>query len=92
METACNYLDDKVMYVSTDERKMINRILKLAKDRPGEVTITANPKDNDGCLCCKLPAEWLKITPPRRVTMSDEQKAVLAEKLKLARKHMEQPL
>lgn len=86
METACNYLDDKVMYVSTDERKWINRLLKMAEEHPDEVTIMNRPEENDGCLCLKCPAEYLKIAPPRHVNLTEEQRVAAAERLKNARK------
>ena len=88
METALNYLDDKIMYISTDELKWKNRPLKLAVERPDEITITNRPEDNDGCLCCKCPASWLKISPPKAPRQyTDEQLEAMREDLKLARKN-----
>lgn len=49
METACNYTD-KTMYVSTDERWLINRLLEFKELYPEEVHIIKFPEDNDGCL------------------------------------------
>ena len=87
METALNYLDDKIMYISTDEPKWKNRLLKLAEERPGEITITNRPEDNGGCLFCKCPANWLKISPPRAVKQySDEELEIMRERMKLASK------
>ena len=86
METACDYLDDKVMYVSTDERRWINRLLKIVEEHPNEVTITQRPEENDGCLCLKCPASYLKISPPSRREMTDEQRIALSERMKLMRK------
>ena len=86
METACNYLNDKVMYVSTDERKWINRLLKIAEEHPDEVAIINRPEENDGCLCLKCPASYLKISPPLRREMTDEQRVALSERMKLMRK------
>ena len=86
METQCGYLDYKVMWVSTDEKKWINRLLKLAAQHPDEVTIRALPDENDGCLYLKCPAEWLKIAPPRRLNLTEEQRIARVEALNLARK------
>lgn len=86
METACGYLDDKVMWVSTDERKWINRLLKMAQEHPDEVTITNLPENNDGCLCLKCPANYLKIAPPVRRELTGEQRIALSERMKLMRK------
>ena len=85
METCCNYTS-KEMFVSTDERWLINRIFRLAENKPGEVEILHHPQDNDGCLCCKLPSNWLKITPPAKRELTDEQKAAAAERLRNLRK------
>lgn len=85
METSCAYTDS-VMFVSTDERRMINRILRFAEAHPGDVEILARPENNDGCLYCKLPSKWLKITPPAKRELTDEQKAAMVERLKNCRK------
>ena len=85
METACGYLDDKVMWVSTDEQRMKNRLFRLAEQHPDEVTIKTRPEENDGCLCLSCPASWLKISPPRKCDLSPEQRAINAERLKKAR-------
>jgi len=81
METACGYLDDKVMWISTDEKRMINRLLKIADEHKGEVQILATPEENDGCLYLKCPAEWLKITPPRRLNLTDDQRVARLARL-----------
>lgn len=85
MEVCCEYTDDKVMWVSADQRKIITRILELKKQYPDKVDIQRLPEQNDGCIYATCPAEWLRISPPRAVNMSDEQKAETAERLKKAR-------
>lgn len=85
METACNYTD-KTMYVSTDERWLINRLLKFKETHSDEIHIIKYPKDNDGCLYLSVPAKWLKITPPRKHELSEEQRIVAAQRLLAARK------
>ena len=86
METACEYLDNKVMWVSTDERKWITRLLKIAKEHPDEVEIIRLPEDNDGCLYLKCPASYLKISPPIKRNMTEEQRIASSERMKLMRK------
>lgn len=81
METCCNYTSD-TMFVSTDERWMINRIMRFAEKHPGAVAIIKEPQDNDGCLYCKMPSNWLKITPPVKRELTDEQRAAAAERFK----------
>ena len=92
METALNYLDDKVMFVSTDEQKMKTRLSKLASQYPQECVITVRPEDNDGCMNAKLPAGWLKIYPPPKREYTEEQKEALrkrAQKMFAVRKQKE---
>lgn len=85
METCCNYTSD-TMYVSTDERWLINRILRFADKHPNKVTVLCLPEDNDGCLYCKMPSNWLKITPPVKRELTDEQRSELAGRLKNSHK------
>ena len=80
METCCEYTDS-VMWVSTDERRMITRMMKLIAEHPDETEIIKRPKENDGCLYCKVPSTWLKIAPPVKREMSDEQKAAASQRM-----------
>lgn len=84
METSCTYTDT-TMYVSSDQQKIINKVRKLLEQHPDEVTILRQPEQNDGCIYATMPSAWLKISPPRTVELSDERKAELAERLKVAR-------
>lgn len=84
METCCEYTD-KTLFVSSDHQKWINRIRKLSEQYPDEVTIKNRPEDNDGCICATMPSEWLRISPPRKVDLSEERKAELSERLRMAR-------
>ena len=84
-ETTISYYDE-TMFISSDERKMVNRIMKLKNEHPGEVKIIAEPSTNDGCVYAKMPANWLRIGPPKKVVMSDEHRQQAAERLRLYRK------
>ena len=81
METCCNYTG-VTMFVSTDERWLINRIMRFTEKHPGAVTIIKEPQGNNGCLYCKMPSNWLKITPPVKRELTDEQRAAAAERFK----------
>ena len=85
METACEYLSDKVMWVSTDEDKWKRRFLKWAEEYPEEVTIKRRPEENDGCLYLSCPATWLRIRPPIKRNMTEEQRKANTERLRRAR-------
>lgn len=87
METACGYLsEDHVLWVSSDDPKWKGRLLKLAEEYPDDVTIVRRPEDNDGCIYLKCPSTWLRIAPPKKVNLSDEQRAAFGERMKKIRK------
>lgn len=81
METCCNYTSNE-MFLSTDERWLINRIMKLSEKHPNSVNVIKLPQENDGCLYCKIPSNWLKITPPAKRELTDQQRAEAAERMK----------
>ncbi len=86
-ETVFEHLDGKDTWtVSTDERTWKNRLVKLAEQHPDEVECVS--VNRDGSVMFHVPASWVKVRPPRKVNMTDEQKAALAERLKLARESM----
>ena len=74
-ETACGYLSDEdYMTVSTNEKKTINRMLRLAENNKNQCTIVRRPEENEGYLYCKVPKNWLHIYAPKNRAMTDEQK------------------
>jgi len=86
METSFSYCDKDRAFFSSDERKWINKIRRLADKFPDRVTILAQPEDNDGCIYASLPVEAMKINLISGRKLSDEERAIAAERLKLARK------
>ena len=86
METACSYTDGWAWF-SSDERKWVTRIKKLAEQHPDEVIIKRMPEDNDGCIYAKIPSSWFKIQPKIKRELTDEQRLILQERgRKLGRK------
>lgn len=81
METCFEYFD-KTMYVSSDQQKIINRVRKLAEQYPEQVTIKNQPEQNDGCIYATMPADWLKLSPPIKREMTDEQRQAASERMK----------
>lgn len=67
------------------ERRLIHKILKYAEERPDEVQIICMPENNEGHILAHIPKSWLKISPPRQVNYTEEQKAALAERMRAAR-------
>lgn len=87
METAMGYLteDEGRAWFSSDERKWRNRIMKLAEEYPEQVKITVYPEDNDGCINAWIPAKWIRVKPPVKRNLTDEQRMAMSERLKKAR-------
>ena len=85
-ENAIEWLDsrDKAT-VTLHGGRLKNRVLRLAEEYPEEVEIRREPDENGGFLVAKIPVKWVKITPPRRLELTDEQKEELRERLSVAR-------
>ena len=82
METSISYTDHDKAFVSTDEPKWHRALRAYAEEYPDQVEIRYHPETNDGNMIATVPVKWVKIKPPKRVNMTDEQKAVLAEKMR----------
>lgn len=81
LETTINFLqEDKIMTVFSSQRKWVNKLSKYAEDKESGVTVTHINKD--GSKMFEVPVSWLKISPPRKVNMSEEQKQVLVQRLR----------
>jgi len=78
METCFNYCQPDTAYFSSDERRWINKIRKLNKQNPDEVIILKEPTENDGCIYAKVPINYLRLQPKRKV--SEEQRAMARER------------
>ena len=86
-ETAFDYLDvdDKATFCSS-ERRWINKMIKLSEKFPDEVKIDCMPEDNGGVILAHLPKNWLKISPPKKVNLSEEEREKRAERFRDLRK------
>lgn len=86
-ETAFEYIScQNYANFCTSEPKWIRKITELAQSHPEEVQITIHPEKNSGMLCAHLPKSWFRISPPKKMTLTDEQRAAAAERLSKARK------
>ena len=90
METCFEYIDKEDAFFSSDERKWIARIKKLAEKFPGKVTILKQPEENDGCIYARLPQEAMKINLISRPPLTDEQIATLRERAKQMQKVLQE--
>lgn len=84
-ETAFDYLScDNHATFFTTETKWIRKIKSLQQSHPNEITIIN--ESSDGILV-HIPKSWMKITPPRKMTLTDEQRLAAGERMKNARKN-----
>lgn len=58
----------------------------MKESNPDEVRILEEPENNDGCIYAAVPSNWLKISPPRQLSYTDEQREAMGERLKNYRK------
>lgn len=85
-ETCIEYLDvDKHATFCSSERKWINKIYKLKEKYPNEVHIEVSEEENDGMIIAHIPKSWMKVSPPKKVNYTDEQRAAMAERMRAAR-------
>lgn len=86
IETCFNYCSLDAGYFSSDEQRWINRVRKLKEQFPDQVTILAEPDDNDGCIYAKMPVKFLKLQgPSNRKPMTEEQKELARQQLAIGR-------
>lgn len=82
-ETIVSFNDsDDFAEVWTFQRTVIRRMLKLMESHPNEVKATL--KAGQQALFI-VPRSWIAIRPPRKCTLTDEQKNANAERLKALR-------
>lgn len=88
-ETSYNHCGDKdssdknYCFFSSSERKGMNRLRKLINKHPDEVTVIS---DTEECIYIKCPASWMPFPrPPKKVNLTDEQRAERAETMRKAR-------
>lgn len=69
---------------SFSQQKMINRMKDYKEKYPDEIDIYENP---DGSILTHFPTSWIKVTRPPKRELTDEQRAEMAERLKLVREN-----
>lgn len=72
---------DQTASVYTYNRKLQNKLNKLVDVNPD---ISVRCQDEE-CTTYILPKKWIKVSPPRQVNYTDEQRAAMAERLAAAR-------
>ena len=69
--------------LSSSEYPVVQRIKKLARQRPDQVEIVAT--NRDGSICAHVPWKWISIRPPRTLNLTEEQKAERAARMNKGR-------
>lgn len=81
-ETIINYnYEDEYASVYTYDRALQNKLNKLLKTNDSIKVIRCG---DDWCEYI-VPKSWIKVSPPRQVNYTDEQRAAMAERLAAAR-------
>lgn len=84
-ETSIEYLtcnDYATLYSS--EAKWMRKIKQLQSDYPDSVQIMNETSES---MVVHIPKSWFKVTPPRKMTLTDEQRAAAAERMTKARQN-----
>ena len=83
-ETAYDHIDGRETFtVTAAERWSIGMVRRLKEQRPDEVEIVA--ENEDGSIVAHMPARWMKIKPTKRMNITPERRAELADRLRAAK-------
>ena len=85
-ETAYDWTSrDDAAFLSSNDPKVIKKIEEYASEHPNEVTILQQPHKNGGYLMASIPKSWIRIKPPNKKNLTDEQREVLRKRLEKTR-------
>lgn len=86
IETCFNYCEDNGWaFMSSNERRWINRLQKYSTEKPSECLILKRPEENGGHIYAKVPQSWLYVRPPIKRELTEEQRLAGAERLRKLR-------
>ena len=78
----------KTATVTFSQTRLVNRIKKLAKERPDECTDLI--ENAEGSVVAHVPVTWFKLRPPKETRkLTEEENNKLRERLELARQARE---
>lgn len=81
-ETIINYNNEEdAAHIYTWNKTLIKKLSALLSERQD---ITCKYSDEE-CATFIVPKTWVKVSPPRKVNLSEEQKAEAAERMRKAR-------
>lgn len=81
------YNDSKMVTVTLNQKRYINKVKKYAKQHPDECDIVA--ENYDGSICAHVPLKWIKISRTSSRNLTEEEKRMAAERLMNARRKKE---
>ena len=82
-ETVFEHLDGKSTFtISTDERHWKATLAKLA-ERNAETELVA--QNRDGAVMYRVPASWVRVRPPAKRPLTEEQRAAFTERMRQSR-------
>lgn len=85
-ETIINYNnEDGTAQVFTYHRALQNKLNKLLDSNP-DISVL---RQGDEWIEYLVPKSWIKVSPPRQVNYTDEQRAAMVERLAAARSKKE---
>lgn len=83
IEVGINYTDrDEHAFFSANEKRHVKNILRLAEQYPDEVTVKIMPEKNGGHILAWIPKRWIRISPPRKLDLTDEQRAAISDRMR----------
>ena len=82
IDTGISYSGGEWMYISTNERRIMTMVRKLAEKKPERCVIVKRPEDNDGIIYAKFDPKFLRLTAPREIHLTDEERMEMAEKFR----------
>lgn len=74
---------EETFTVTAAERSSIGMIRRMKEKHPDEVEIVA--ENEDGSILAHLPYSWMRIVPKKKMELSEERRAEIAERLRGAR-------
>ena len=83
-ETAWDHVaGEKFATLSTSEKKYIRLVEDLREKYPNDVDVRC--VNDDGSMVVRIPADWLRIRPKKKSSMTPEQIAAAKARLEAAR-------
>lgn len=85
-ETIINFNEEEeTARVYTFNRALQNRLARLAADRPDDCRVDPDERLSiDGAGAFIVPRKWIKVSPPRQISMTEETREKLRENVRKA--------